>query len=49
MGFEAINEPHPGYVGLESLTSWNELKELRLGDSPNALQSFLMGEGVPQV
>lgn len=49
VGFEVINEPHPGYIGLESLHSWDELKELRLGESPTALQSFLLGEGIPQV
>lgn len=49
VGFEVINEPHPGYIGLESLHAWDELKELRLGESPSALQSFLMGDGVPQV
>jgi hypothetical protein len=49
VGFEVLNEPHAGYIGLESLGSWNEKKELRLGESPTALQSFLLGEGIPQV
>lgn len=48
VGFEVLNEPHCGFIGLQSLHEWNELKELRLGDSPSALQSFLLGEGVPQ-
>jgi hypothetical protein len=48
VGFEVLNEPHCGFIGLQSLHQWNELKELRLGDSPSALQSFLLGEGVPQ-
>jgi hypothetical protein len=49
IGFEVLNEPHGGYIELESLLKWNDRKELRLGDSPSALQSFLLGEGVPQV
>ena len=49
VGFEVMNEPHTGYIGLESLYKWDELKELRLGCSPSAIQSFLLASGIPQV
>jgi hypothetical protein len=48
VGFETMNEPHPGYIGLENINHWNELKDLHLGDAPNAIQGFLLGQGIPQ-
>ncbi|KAJ3414951.1 hypothetical protein HDV05_005782 [Chytridiales sp. JEL 0842] len=47
IGFEAMNEPHPGYIGLQSLNHFDQYKDLHFGPSPSALQSFALGTGVP--
>jgi hypothetical protein len=49
VGFEAINEPHYGYIGLKSLFEFDQTTNLHLGDMPNALQSFALASGIPQV
>lgn len=48
IGFEVINEPHHGYIGLENLNKFNETETLFLGEVPSALQSFCLGMGYPQ-
>ncbi|KAI8910703.1 glycoside hydrolase superfamily [Powellomyces hirtus] len=48
IGFEVINEPHFGYIGLPSLHSFDPLKELHYGPVPSALQSMALGAGIPQ-
>ncbi|RIB29178.1 Glycoside Hydrolase Family 5 protein [Gigaspora rosea] len=48
MGFELMNEPHPGYIGLSNLLQYDAGATLVFGDSPNALQSFALGAGIPQ-
>ncbi|CAG8444236.1 9167_t:CDS:2 [Diversispora eburnea] len=48
MGFELMNEPHPGYIGLSDLFKYDAGTTLVFGDSPNALQSFALGDGIPQ-
>ncbi|CAG8617955.1 6459_t:CDS:10 [Cetraspora pellucida] len=48
MGFELMNEPHPGYIGLSNLLQYDAGTTLVFGDSPNALQSFALGAGMPQ-
>ncbi|MFZ5942204.1 MAG: cellulase family glycosylhydrolase [Bacteroidota bacterium] len=46
IGFELMNEPSAGYVGLEDLTRpWDT--EI-VGDAPSPWQSILAGEGIPQ-
>ncbi|WWC98544.1 hypothetical protein V866_005436 [Kwoniella sp. B9012] len=47
LGFELINEPHPGYIGLPSIHEWNYNTDLHLGEFPSPLQSFSMGAGRP--
>nr|XP_019051096.1 cytoplasmic protein [Kwoniella bestiolae CBS 10118]OCF30026.1 cytoplasmic protein [Kwoniella bestiolae CBS 10118] len=47
MGFELMNEPHPGYIGLPSIHEWNYNTDLHLGQFPSPLQSFSMGSGRP--
>lgn len=49
LGFETMNEPHPGYVGKRDLTKWDPRKELHFGFVPTALQSFALGDGIPQL
>ncbi|KAJ3148498.1 hypothetical protein HDU86_007428 [Geranomyces michiganensis] len=48
VGFEVINEPHFGYIGLKSLHAFDPLKELHFGPVPSALQSMALGAGIPQ-
>ncbi|WWD20684.1 hypothetical protein CI109_105160 [Kwoniella shandongensis] len=47
MGFELMNEPHPGFIGLPSIHEWNYNTDLHLGEFPSPLQSFSMGAGHP--
>ena len=46
LGFEVMNEPHAGYIGLKSLANFDMLTELHLGEAPNALDSFALGDGL---
>ncbi|CAG8464688.1 11322_t:CDS:10 [Ambispora leptoticha] len=48
MGFEMMNEPHHGYIGLKNLDQFDPITTLVFGDSPSALQSFALGDGIPQ-
>ncbi|ORZ37820.1 hypothetical protein BCR44DRAFT_1459522 [Catenaria anguillulae PL171] len=48
IGFEVMNEPHQGYIGLHDMTRFDPTEALLLGDNPSALQSFLLGEGIEQ-
>ncbi|KAI9498937.1 glycoside hydrolase superfamily [Zychaea mexicana] len=48
IGFEFMNEPHPGYIGLDTLKAFDPIVNLIFGDSPTPLQCFALGEGVPQ-
>ena len=43
-----MNEPHQGYIGLADLHQYDGGKTLVFGDSPSALQSFALGDGIPQ-
>ncbi len=46
IGFELMNEPSAGYIGIEDITApyHTEL----IGDAPTPWQSILAGEGIPQ-
>lgn len=49
LGFEVINEPHAGYIGLENIVNhFDQNSNLNLGASPSALQSFAAGNGMTQ-
>ncbi|KAL7409574.1 glycoside hydrolase family 5 protein [Mrakia frigida] len=48
IGFELLNEPHPGYLALPSLHSFNYNTDLHLHLAPSALQSFALGAGHTQ-
>ncbi|KAI8338246.1 glycoside hydrolase superfamily [Chlamydoabsidia padenii] len=48
VGFEVMNEPHPGYVGLETLKEFDPIVNLIFGDAPTPLQSFALADGIPQ-
>ncbi|KAG0054957.1 hypothetical protein BGZ83_009941 [Gryganskiella cystojenkinii] len=47
IGFEVMNEPHPGYIGLKNLKRYDFNSNLFFGDSPSALESFALGDGMP--
>ncbi|KAF8470793.1 glycoside hydrolase superfamily [Kalaharituber pfeilii] len=50
VGWDAMNEPHPGYIGLPSLKRWNQNTELHLGVMTNGVQGMILasgGEGAP--
>ncbi|KAF9196911.1 hypothetical protein BGZ50_004498 [Haplosporangium sp. Z 11] len=46
VGYEVMNEPHPGYVGLKNLKRYDFNSNLFFGDSPSALESFALGDGM---
>ncbi|KAG0302259.1 hypothetical protein BGZ98_007660 [Dissophora globulifera] len=46
MGFEIMNEPHPGYIGLDNLKRYDFNSNLFFGDSPSALDGFALGDGM---
>ncbi|TFK69843.1 glycoside hydrolase [Pluteus cervinus] len=46
-GFQMMNEPHPGYIRLQSLHSFDYNINLHLGPIPSAFQSFQLGAGHP--
>ncbi|KAJ3048633.1 hypothetical protein HK097_010362 [Rhizophlyctis rosea] len=48
VGFELLNEPHMGYIGLRSVHHFDPLKDLHYGDYPSALQSMALGSAIPQ-
>lgn len=48
LAFEFMNEPHPGYIGLDHLSEFDPIVNLIFGDSPSPLQSFALGDGIPQ-
>ncbi|KAI8915672.1 glycoside hydrolase superfamily [Gorgonomyces haynaldii] len=48
VGFEAMNEPHPGYIGMEDITSFDQMKDLHLGHSPTPLQGWALASGMKQ-
>ncbi|RCH84405.1 hypothetical protein CU097_003586 [Rhizopus azygosporus] len=48
LGFEFMNEPHPGYIGLDHLDAFDPIVNLFFGDSPSPLQCFALGAGIPQ-
>ncbi|SCZ96082.1 BZ3500_MvSof-1268-A1-R1_Chr8-1g09992 [Microbotryum saponariae] len=45
IGFEVMNEPHPGYIGVHSPYSFNLKKDLAIGHFPTAVQSWALGAG----
>ncbi|KAI8977320.1 glycoside hydrolase superfamily [Mycotypha africana] len=48
LGFEFMNEPHPGYIGLKKLDSFDPVTNLIFGDSPTPLQCFALGDRITQ-
>ncbi|KAI9143495.1 glycoside hydrolase superfamily [Paraphysoderma sedebokerense] len=48
VGFELMNEPHQGYIGLDNLKKYDPISTLIFDDSPSALESFALGHGIPQ-
>ncbi|KAL6302254.1 glycoside hydrolase superfamily [Sparassis latifolia] len=47
LGFEIMNEPHRGYIELQSMHEFDYNTDLHLGHVPTAIQSFMLGAGYP--
>ncbi|WFD34573.1 hypothetical protein MCUN1_001414 [Malassezia cuniculi] len=45
LAFEAINEPHRGYINLHSWGRWKYETDLHIGHFPSPLQSMALGDG----
>jgi hypothetical protein len=48
IGYDTLNEPGPGFIGVEDLTILAKEHELRKGYTPTPLQGMLMGQGLKQ-
>ncbi|KAJ3086571.1 hypothetical protein HK102_012891 [Quaeritorhiza haematococci] len=46
IGYDTLNEPHPGFIGVEDLSRIAESQELKNGETPTPFQTMLLGEGV---
>ncbi|KAG0002340.1 hypothetical protein BGZ80_005363 [Entomortierella chlamydospora] len=46
IGFEVMNEPHHGYIGLDNLKKYDFNSNLFFGDCPSALEGFALGDGM---
>jgi len=46
IGYDSLNEPHRGFAGLHNLNSIHP--PFDFGPSPTPLQSFALGDGIPQ-
>lgn len=47
VGYDTMNEPSWGFVGVKDLNKIPEFQEYRRGKTPTPFQAMLMGEGVP--
>ena len=49
IGYDIMNEPNPGYIGWEDLSSNGEPQwGIHMGDMPTPYQQMLLGSGFPQ-
>ncbi|KAF9425127.1 hypothetical protein BGZ94_007818 [Podila epigama] len=46
VGFEVMNEPHPGFVGLKDLKKYDFNSNLFFGDNPSAVEAMALGAGM---
>ncbi|KAJ3030404.1 UNVERIFIED_CONTAM: hypothetical protein HDU68_009218 [Siphonaria sp. JEL0065] len=46
VGFEFMNEPHYGYIGLSNINKFDPMLFFHYGPFPSALQSFALGSGM---
>ena len=46
IGLESMNEPNHGFLGTLNLGEIEKERNLRVGSTPTAFQSFMMGEGI---
>jgi hypothetical protein len=47
IGWESLNEPHRGLVGIQDISKIPKEQHLQLGTSPTAFQGMLIGSGRP--
>lgn len=48
IGFDVMNEPHHGFIGMDTLEKFDEDVLLHLGEMPSAIQSMRLASGIPQ-
>ncbi|KAJ3354594.1 hypothetical protein HDU83_005045 [Entophlyctis luteolus] len=46
IGFEFMNEPHYGYIGLKNMNKFDSMAFFHFGAFPSAVQSFALGSGL---
>lgn len=47
IGWDSMNEPSPGFIGVESIDTMPEDQEFRKGPSPTPIQALRLGNGQP--
>jgi hypothetical protein len=45
VGYDTLNEPSPGWIGVEDITQISKDQELRKGLTPSPFQAMLLGQG----
>ncbi|KAJ3209173.1 hypothetical protein HK099_008562 [Clydaea vesicula] len=45
LGYDTLNEPHHGFIGVQSIKYVSELQELKNGSTPSPFQTMLLGAG----
>ena len=48
LGWESMNEPGHGYIGIEDLTEIPKSQQVKLYTTPTGAQSMALGAGIPQ-
>ncbi|KAI9347952.1 glycoside hydrolase superfamily [Zopfochytrium polystomum] len=47
IGYDTLNEPSQGWIGVEDLSKFPEFQDLKNGHSPTPFQAMLLGMGFP--
>lgn len=47
-GYDSMNEPEPGYIGLEDLSKLERCDTAKIGSTPTPVESMRLGMGLPQ-
>ncbi|KAJ3038047.1 hypothetical protein HK097_003303, partial [Rhizophlyctis rosea] len=47
LGYDTMNEPSPGWIGVEDISVLDSRQELRMRLTPTPFESILLGSGIP--